>query len=283
MRFAKLEGLGNDYLFTEDTPKNPSRAARLLCDRHYGVGADGLVIIVPPDDPKEADIQIRIFNPDGSEAEMSGNAIRCLGKYLYDRGKTKKQKLKVQTLAGTIPTVLMVRDGRVYRVKADMGEPILEKSRIPMQCTPGEEYSNAIGEKIFLDDHKTYEFTALSVGNPHAIVWVDNVPEFDVQNVGPKIENNSMFPNRINVHFVQMMDEDLIKQRTWERGVGETPACGTGASASVVAGVLAGKIKRKSKVEFPGGILEIYWSEKDNHIYMTGPCKDVFEGETSII
>lgn len=283
MKFAKLEGLGNDYLFTEDTPKNPSRAARLLCDRHYGIGADGLVLIIPPDDPKDSDIQIRIFNPDGSEAEMCGNAIRCLGKYLFDRGKTKKQKLKVQTLAGIIPTVLMVRDGRVYRVKADMGEPMLEKSRIPMQSMPGEEHSTAINEKIFLDDHKSFEFTGVSMGNPHAIIWVDDVENFDAKDVGPKIETNSMFPNRINVHFIQMVDEDLIRQKSWERGVGETLACGTGASASVVAGVLAGKIKRKSKVEFPGGILEIYWSEKDNHVYMTGPCKDVFEGETSII
>ncbi|RME93388.1 MAG: diaminopimelate epimerase [Candidatus Hydrogenedentota bacterium] len=282
MRFAKLEGLGNDYLFTEDIPKNPARAARLLCDRHYGVGADGLVLIMEPD-VKGADFQIRIFNPDGSEAEMCGNAIRCLGKYLYDRGRTNKQKLKIQTLRGIIPTVLMVRDGRVYRVKADMGEPIFERSRIPMECAAGEEYNQVVNEKLYLDDHNVFEFTALSMGNPHCVIWVEDVDNFPVEKYGPMIETYSLFPNRVNVEFVQMLDEDLIKQRTWERGVGETLACGTGAAAAVVAGVLTGRIKRKSKVELKGGILEIYWSEKDNHVYMTGPCKDVFEGETNII
>ncbi|MDH5721062.1 MAG: diaminopimelate epimerase [Spirochaetia bacterium] len=282
MRFTKLEGLGNDYLFTEDIPKNPARAARLLCDRHYGVGADGLVLIMEPEHPK-ADFLIRIFNPDGTEAEMCGNAIRCLGKYLYDRGKTKKQKLNIETLRGLIPTILMVRDGRVYRVKADMGEPILEKARIPLQYAPGEENKSVLNEKIYLDDHNTFEFTAVSMGNPHCIIWVDDVDNFPVEKYGPLIETYSLFPNRTNVEFVQMLDEDLVKQRTWERGVGETLSCGTGASAVVVAGVLIGKIKRKSKVELKGGILEIYWSEKDNHVYMTGPCKDVFEGETNII
>ncbi len=282
MKFAKLEGLGNDYLFTEDSPKNPSRAARLLCDRHYGVGADGLVLISKPHSP-DADIQIRIFNPDGSEAEMCGNAIRCLGKYLYDRGKTEEQKLTVETIHAQIPTVLMVRDGRVYRVKADMGEPILQRAKIPMQCAPGEEENMVMNEKIYMDDHKTFEITAVSMGNPHAIIWVEDVDNFPVEKYGTIIENYSLFPNRVNVHFVQMVDEDHVKQRSWERGVGETLASGTGAAAAVVAGVLSGKIKRKSKVELPGGILEIYWSEKDNHVYMTGPCKDVFEGETSII
>lgn len=281
MKFAKLEGLGNDYIFTEDIPKNPSRAAKLLCDRHYGVGADGLVVILPPDNPK-ADIQIRIFNPDGSETEMCGNAIRCLGKYLFDRGKTKKQKLNVETLRGLIPTVLMVRDGRVYRVKADMGEPIFTRKEIPMQYASGEENQQVLNEKIYLED-KTFEFTALSMGNPHCVIWVDDIKNFDVPKYGPMIETYSVFPNRTNVEFIEMADEDMLLQRTWERGVGETLACGTGASAVVVAGVLAGKIKRKSKVELTGGVLEIYWSEKDNHVYMTGPCKDVFEGETALI
>jgi len=282
MRFAKLEGLGNDYLFTEDIPKNPSRAARLLCDRHYGIGADGLVLIMVPEHP-EADVMIRIFNPDGSEAEMCGNALRCLGKYLFDRGKTTKQELLVETMKGLVPTVLMVRDGRVYRVKADMGEPIFGRAKIPMQCAPGEEENQVLNEKLYLEGMETLEFTAVSMGNPHAIIWVNDVDEFDVAKYGPMIETYSMFPNRINVEFIQMLDEDVIKQRTWERGVGETLACGTGASAAVVAGVLSGKIKRKSKVELKGGVLEIYWSEKDNHVYMTGPCKDVFEGETQII
>lgn len=282
MKFAKLEGLGNDYLFTEDIPKNPSRAARLLCDRHYGVGADGLVLILPPDNP-EADVAIRIFNADGSEAEICGNAIRCLGKYLYDRGKTDKQKLVVETLKGLVPTILMVRDGRVYRVKADMGEPIFARAKIPMQCAPGEEDSQVINERIYFDGHNAFEITAVSMGNPHVMIWVDDVDNFPVEKYGPLIENYSLFPNRTNVHFCQMIDEDHIKQRVWERGVGETLSCGTGACATVVGGVIQGKIKRKAKVELKGGILEIYWSEKDNHVYMTGPCKDVFEGETNII
>lgn len=282
MKFAKLEGLGNDYLFTEDVPKNPSRAAKILCDRHYGVGSDGLVVILPST-VEEADVQIRIFNPDGSEEEMCGNAIRCLGKYLFDRGKTDKQKLNVQTLRGVIPTVLMVRDGRVYRVKVDMGEPIFARKEIPMQYAPGEENQQVQDEKIYLDDHNTFEFTALSMGNPHCVIWVDDVKNFPVEKYGPMIETYSMFPKRTNVEFIQMLDEDLIFQRTWSRGVGETLASGTGASAAVVAGVLAGKIKRKSKVEVHGGILEIYWSERNNHVFMTGPCKDVFEGETNLI
>ena len=282
MNFIKLEGLGNDYLFSEDSPKNPSRAARLLCDRNYGVGADGLILICEPDHPK-ADVQIRIINPDGSEAEMCGNAIRCLGKYLYDRGKTKKQSIIVQTGKILVPTVLMVRDGRVYRVKADLGEPILERSLIPMQCAPGEEDKQVINEKIYLDDHEAFELTAMSLGNPHCVIWVNDLDNFPVEKFGPMIENYSLFPNRVNVEFVEMMDEDLIKQRTWERGVGETLACGTGAAAAIVTGVLQSKVKRKAKVELKGGLLEIYWSEKDNHIYMTGPCKDVFEGTTSII
>ena len=282
MNFAKLEGLGNDYLFTEDIPKNPSRAARLLCDRHYGIGADGLVLIIEPDKDVKADVQVRIFNSDGSEAEMCGNAIRCLGKYLYDRGKLKQQSISVQTIAYIVPTILMVRDGRVYRVKVDLNEPVLERGLIPMQSASGEERKTVIGEKLFLGD-QTFEFTAINLGNPHCVIWVEDVDTFPVEKYGPMIETYSLFPNRINVEFVQMIDEDLIKQRTWERGVGETLACGTGASAAVVAGVLAGKIKRKSKVELRGGILEIYWSEKDNHVYMTGPCKDVFEGTSNLI
>ncbi len=282
MNFVKLEGLGNDYLFSENTPKNPSRAARLMCDRHYGVGADGFVLIREPDDEK-ADVQIKILNPDGSEAEMCGNAVRCLGKYLYDRGKIKKQSINVQTVKGLVPTILMVRDGRVYRVKVDLGEPIFERSLIPMQCAPGEENKPVHGEKIYLDDHEMFEFTAMSLGNPHCVIWVEDLDNFPVEKFGPLIENYSLFPNRVNVGFIEMLDEDLVKQRTWERGVGETLACGTGAAATVVTGVLQGKIKRKAKVQLRGGLLEIYWSEKDNHLYMTGPCKDVFEGHTNII
>ena len=177
----------------------------------------------------------------------------------------------------------MVRDGRVYRVKADLGEPIFQRELIPMQCAPGEEEEQVLNEKIYLDDHESFELTAMSLGNPHCVIWVEDLDNLPVEKYGPLIENYSLFPNRVNVEFVEMLDEDLIKQRTWERGVGETLACGTGAAASVVAGVLQGKIKRKTKVDLRGGLLEIYWSEKDNHIYMTGPCKSVFEGETNII
>ena len=282
MHFVKLEGLGNDYLFSEDVPKNPSRAARLVCNRHFGVGADGLVLVRAPDDGL-SDFQIRFYNADGSEAEICGNAIRCLGKYLYDRNKTKQQKLKVQTIKGSIPIILMVRDGRVYRAKVDLDEPILNKSLIPMQYAPGEEDKQVIKEKIYLDDNVVFEFTAISFGNPHCVIWVDDLDSVDVAKYGPMIETYSLFPNHINVSFVQTFDEYLIKQRTWERGVGETMACGTGAAAAVVTGVILGKIKRKSKVESKGGLLEVYWSEKDNHVYLTGPCKDVFTGETQII
>lgn len=282
MEFVKLEGLGNDYLLTEDRPKNPSRAARLLCDRHYGIGADGFVVIFDPM-RKDADVFIRIFNPDGSEAEMCGNAIRCLGKYLYDRGRIKKQTIYIETVKSLIPAILMVRDSRVYRVKADLGVPILNRSEIPMQCAAGEEDSHVINEQIYLEDHVKFEFTGVSIGNPHCVIWVDDVDAIPVEKYGPMIEKYSLFPNRVNVEFVQMLDENLIKQRTWERGVGETLSCGTGASAAVVSGVLLNKTHRKCKVQLRGGILEVYWSEKDNHLYMTGPCKDIFEGRTNII
>ena len=216
-------------------------------------------------------------------AEICGNAIRCLGKYLYDRGKIKKQDLNVQIINKSVPIILMVRDGRVYRVKVDLDEPILRRSQIPMQYAPGEEDKHVVKEKIYLGDNAIFEFTAMSFGNPHCVIWVNDLEGVDIKKYGPMIETYSLFPNRVNVEFVQMIDEDLVKQRTWERGVGETLACGTGAAASVVTGVMQGKIKRKSKVELEGGLLEIYWSEKDNHVYLTGPCKDVFEGETKII
>ena len=282
MKFSKLEGLGNDFIFTEDVPKNPTRVAKLLCDRNYGVGADGMIIIIPPDDKKVADVQIRIFNADGSETFMCGNAIRCLGKYLFDRGKIKKQNLQVQTVKNIIPTTLMVRDNKVYRVKIDMGIPIFERSLISMQYSPGEEQQQVINEKIYLDE-ETIEFTALSMGNPHIVTWISDVDKYPVHKFGAILENYSLFPERTNIEFIQMIDDNYIKQRTWERGVGETLACGSGAAASVVAGVILGKLKRKSKVELKGGILEIYWSEKNNHVYMTGPCKDVFDGVSNIL
>ena len=276
MRFAKLEAGGNDFIIIEDIPKNPSRAARLLCDRHYGVGADGVVLILPPT-RKDADIRMRIFNADGSEAEMCGNAIRCFGKYLYDRDRLKKKKLNVETKKGIVPLDLMVREGKVYRAKVDLGEPVFERAKIPMQYAPGEEDQKVINEKLYVGD-EIFEYTAVSMGNPHVVIWVKNLEEFPVEEYGPRIENYSLFPNRTNVMFVELTKDESIKQRSWERGVGETLSCGTGAGASVVVGVLLGKVPRKTRVETKGGMLEVYWSEKDGHVYLTGPCKDVFEG-----
>jgi diaminopimelate epimerase len=269
-------------------PKIPRRirsAQRAyFCDRHYGVGADGLVLIMAPDNKNEADFQIRIFNPDGSEAEMCGNAIRCLGKYLYDRGNTKKQEINVQTMRGIIPCILMVRDGRVYRVKADMGEPILERAKIPMVCAAGEEEKKVLKEKIYLEDHNTFEFMALSMGNPHVVIWVEDVDNFPVGKYGPMIENYSLFPEP----YERALYPDGRRRPHQAARLGARRRRDARVRYRRVRGGRCRRALRQDQAQgerskLRGGILEIYWSEKDNHVYMTGPCKDVFEGQTLLI
>lgn len=274
MRFTKMHGLGNDYIyvncFTEKV-ENPSEVAKFVSDRHFGIGSDGLVLIMPSD---TCDFRMRMFNSDGSEAEMCGNAIRCVGKYVYDNGLTQKTVIKVETLAGVKVLNLFLKDNKVDTVTVDMGEPVLEPSRIPVKS----DRELFVSQPVVIDG-KEYKVTCVSMGNPHAVTYVDDVDNFPLEKIGPKMENNELYPNRINAEFVQVIDKDTLKMRVWERGAGETFACGTGACAVLVSSVLNGLSNRKAVVKLLGGNLRIEWDEKDNHVYMTGPATKVFEGE----
>lgn len=277
MKFTKMQGLGNDYIYVNcfsENVVNPSEAAKLLSDRHFGIGSDGLVLIMPSE---TCDFKMRMFNSDGSEAEMCGNAIRCVGKYVYDNGLTQKTKIKIETLAGVKFLDMKVKSEKVALVKVDMGEPILEPAKIPVNSN-GELF---ISQPVSIDD-KEFKVTCVSMGNPHAVTYVDDVDNFPLEIIGPKMENNSLFPKRINAEFVQVIDKDTLKMRVWERGAGETLACGTGACAVLVSSVLNGISNRRVVVKLLGGDLIIEWDENDNHVYMTGPATKVFDGEVQI-
>ncbi len=273
MRFTKMHGCGNDYVYIngfEERVANPSRLARLMSDRHFGVGSDGLILILPS---KRADVRMRMFNADGSEAEMCGNGVRCVAKYAYERGLAPKRVVKVETKAGVLTLVNTVRGGKVKAVRVNMGEPRLERRQVPMRGKAG----RVIKEPLAVDG-ATYSITALSMGNPHCVVFVDDVKKFPVTEVGPKVETHRDFPERTNVEFVQVVSRREVSIRTWERGAGETLACGTGASAVCVAGVLTGRTERSISAHLLGGSLQIEWAE-DGHVYMTGPAEEVFTGE----
>ncbi len=273
IKFTKMHGIGNDYLYIDARRKKIASVEKLaiaMSDRHFGVGADGIILILNSD---VADFKMRIFNADGSEAEMCGNGIRCFAKYLYDHGLTKKKKVSVETLAGVKYMNLYTRHNKVDKVSVDLGEPILLRERIPMKGDPG----MVIEESLQVDGVK-FNITAVSMGNPHCVIYVEDVKSFPVEKYGPMIENHPIFPKRTNVEFVQVVNDHEVIQRTWERGSGETMACGTGASAVTVAGVLTKRTGRKSIVHLAGGNLEIEWSESDNHVYLTGPAVEVFEG-----
>jgi len=279
LRFTKMHGLGNDYIFvnglSERLPRvSLPRLARALSDRHFGIGADGLILVLPS---RSAQFRMQVFNADGSEAEMCGNGIRMFARYVYEHGLTRGRELAVETLAGVIRPRLMVRGGRVASVRVDMGEPRLERSEIPMRGKPG----RVIGEALRVDGER-YEVTAVSMGNPHCVIFVKEVAEFPVARVGPAIERHRAFPRRTNVEFVQVLGRSALRMRVWERGAGETLACGTGACATLVAAVLNGKADRKATVHLPGGDLKIEWRESDNHVYMTGPAEEVFCGEITV-
>ena len=281
IKFTKMHGLGNDYVYincingcNEKIVKNPSAVARYISDRHFGVGSDGIVLIMPS---SMADFRMRMFNSDGSEAEMCGNAIRCVGKYLYDNGLTDKTVVSIETLAGIKVLDMVVENKKVVLVTVDMGEPILLPRDIPINS----EKSKFISEPVEIDG-KNYKVTGVSVGNPHAITYVDDVDNFPLEVVGPKMETYKLYPRKINSEFVQVIDRQTLKMRVWERGAGETMACGTGASAVLVATVLNNLSERKATVKLLGGDLLIEWKEKDNHIYMTGPATIVFEGQIDV-
>lgn len=277
MKFTKMHGLGNDYIYVNcfrEVVDNPSKVAVMVSDRHFGIGSDGLVLIMPSD---TADFRMRMFNSDGSEAEMCGNAIRCVGKYVYDNGLTNKNTISVETLAGIKILDMEIKDSKVEGVRVDMGEPVLEPAKIPVASD-----KNIFKSEPVEVDGKVYRVTCVSMGNPHAVTYVDSVKDFPLHETGPKMETHKLFPNRINAEFVEVIDRNTLKMRVWERGAGETLACGTGACAVLVASVLNGISERKATVKLLGGDLTIEWSEKDNHVYMTGPATKVFDGEIDL-
>lgn len=297
MKFTKMHGLGNDYIYVncfEEKIKEPSKIARFISDRHKGIGSDGLILIGPS---KKADFRMQIFNADGSVAEMCGNGIRCVGKYVFDRGMTEKEELEIETLAGIRRLKLHIKkqeelnnwdeeinnirnccrtssDGRIVTsVTVDMGTPILTADKIPVIS----KNTQVINETVMIN-HMNYRMTAISMGNPHAVVFVKNVKGVDLPLLGPAFEYHGRFPKRINTEFVEVLDRNTINVRVWERGAGETLACGTGACAAVVASVLNNLTEREVTVKLLGGDLKVEWRQSDNLVYMTGPAQTVYDG-----
>lgn len=275
MNFTKMHGLGNDFIIVageRQLPGNASELALELCNRFFGIGADGLVYILPSDN---ADFSMRIINSDGSEAEQCGNAIRCVAKYVYDNGMIGKTEITIETLGAGVQKVdLTVNEGKVQSVRVDMGEPILAGLQVPTTV----DADTVINHPIEVDG-KTFNFTAVSMGNPHCVIYVDDAVGFDLETWGPKLETHPMFPRRINVEFVTVNSRTHTDMRVWERGAGPTLACGTGACATLVASVLTGATDRSATVSLKGGDLFIEWNEADNHVYMTGPAAEVFTGK----
>jgi diaminopimelate epimerase len=274
MKFTKMHGLGNDYIYINcfsETVADPTNLAISMSDRHFGVGGDGIVLIMPSE---IADARMRMFNADGSEAEMCGNAIRCVGKYLYDRRIVSQKELSIETKAGIKKLRLTVNGAKTELVRVDMGEPVLQSDLIPVTG----ELRRVIGEKISAAGHD-YHYTAVSMGNPHCIIFVPEITDDQVLKDGPLLEVHPFFPKKINVEFVKVLSSDMVQMRVWERGSGETLACGTGASATVVAAVLNHLTGRRVTVKLLGGDLIIEWDESTNHVFMTGPAVEVFEGD----
>jgi len=274
MKFTKMQGCGNDYIYIncfDENVDDPNTLAVQMSERHFGVGSDGLVLICPAD---EADFRMRMFNSDGSESEMCGNAIRCVGKYVYDRGLTNKTQISIITLAGIKYLDLHLgNDGTVESATVDMGEPILKAADIPVIS----DKAPVIDEEIQILD-KSFKFTCVSMGNPHAVTYIDDVSGFDVEKYGKVAEVDKHFPRKVNVEFVEKVTDDFLKMRVWERGAGETWACGTGTCATVVASIMKGLCKRTTTVQLLGGKLTIEWRESNNHVYMTGPAEYSFDG-----
>ncbi len=274
IKFTKMHGLGNDYVYIDAISQNierKSELAQFVSNRNFGVGSDGLILI---ERSTVADFKMTMFNSDGSQAEMGGNGIRCVAKFVYDKKMTDKTTLKIETLAGIKILELDVEKGEVKKVRVDMGEPILEAEKIPVIST-----ENPVKNLVLTAKDKEFKFTCVSMGNPHAITIVEDTEKFDVKKYGEELEVDKTFPRRTNVEFVQIVDKNTIKMRVWERGAGETLACGTGACATAVACNLNGLTDRKVTIELLGGNLEIEWNKENNHVYMTGPATTVFEGE----
>ncbi len=296
-----MQGLGNDYVYVncmEEKVENPSEAAKRVSDRHFGIGSDGLILICPSE---KADFEMAMYNADGSRGEMCGNGIRCVAKYVYDYGLTDKTSISVETLGGIKYLDLTIEDGKAVLVRVDMGRPELRAREIPIICEAADGESAAdedsilggenvtdgdaaadqmqvIDESIVVDGME-YRMTGVSMGNPHAVVFLEDVEGFDIEKIGPKFENHERFPRRINTEFVRIIDRERIEMRVWERGSGETLACGTGACAAVVASILNGLAGRKVTVKLKGGDLLVEWDQESGKVYMTGPAEVVFDGE----
>lgn len=274
MKFSKWQGIGNDFIIVngfEEKIADYASKAIAVCDRHFGIGADGLVIALPSD---IADFRMRIFNSDGSEAEMCGNATRCFARYVYEAGLTTKTELVIETLAGIVRPQLLFEDGKVSAVRVDVGEPLLQRGLIPMT---GDPEAKAINELLTVGT-ESYRVNGIRVGTPHCIIFMDEVEDLDLKAVGQPIELHPMFPRKTNVEFVKVIDRKTLRMRVWERGAGITLACGTGSCASAVAAVLNGKTDRMVTVHLDGGYLLIEWGE-DNHLYKTGPAVEAFRGD----
>jgi diaminopimelate epimerase len=280
--FVKMHGIGNDFIimdfYSEKEPDgiNYNNLAKRLCQRHFGIGADGLILILPS---KKYDLRMRIFNFDGSEPQMCGNGIRCFAKYAYENKLIEKKIFSVETLAGEIiPEIIFnEKTGFIEGVKVDMGEPRLTGKEIPVTGNPDKK---VINQELLVENNK-FMITCVSMGNPHCVIFIEDVERFPVREIGPLIEINPFFPEKTNVEFIEILNDHEINFRVWERGVGETMACGTGACAAVVAGVLNKKVNSKVIVHLNGGDLKINWAD-DGHVYMTGPAESVFEGSVSI-
>ena len=277
MKFTKMQGLGNDYVYVncfEEKIENPPAVARYVSDRHFGIGSDGLIMINPSE---VADFEMEMYNADGSRGEMCGNGIRCVAKYVYDYGLTDKTQISVETLGGIKYLDLTVKDGKVVLVKVDMGKPELKSDLIPIIS----ENEKVIDEPIEVDG-QVYHMTGVSMGNPHTVIYVDDVKNLDLEKIGPKFENHERFPKRINTEFVHCIDRNTVEMRVWERGSGETLACGTGACAVAVASILNNLTDTRVTVKLLGGDLQIEWDREKNHVFMPGLAKVVFDGVIEI-
>lgn len=275
LQFTKMHGLGNDYVYMDainQKIENRSELAKFVSDRHFGIGSDGLILICPSE---KADFRMQMFNQDGSEAEMCGNGIRCVGKFVYDKGLTKKETITVETLAGIKTLVMTAKNGKIETARVDMGEPILEPEKIPVISN-----ENPVKNLKLEVEDKDFTFTCVSMGNPHAVTFIkEDVNKFDICKYGAKLEVNKAFPKKANIEFINVIDDKTLNMRVWERGAGETLACGTGACAVTVSAILNGYTKRAVTVHLLGGDLKIEWNKNDNHVYMTGPATTVFEGK----
>ena len=277
MKFTKMHGIGNDYVYVncfEESVKNPAEVSKFVSDRHFGIGSDGLILISPS---AIADFRMNIYNADGSQAEMCGNGIRCVAKYVYDYGLTDKTEISVETLAGIKYLRLQVENGKVASVEVNMGAPILEPKEIPVAV----EESPVVNVPVEVKG-KIYHMTCVSMGNPHAIIFMNNVKDLDIAAIGPYFENHTVFPKRTNTEFVEVLDRNTVNMRVWERGSDETLACGTGACATTVACILNDKTENEVTVHLLGGDLKIRWDREANQVYMTGPAPVVFDGEITL-